>query len=152
MEPSKTAVSWTVSCSTRNVTHPKMRRRIENHASCTPRLPARVQEGESQNNIEITREEDWNKILEIEEQQIQAMCEKIIEFKPDLVFTEKGSRISHSTTCSKPTSPAFDESARPTTTVSPVLPVRPSYNRVDDLRDADVGTRCGLFHIEKLGE
>jgi T-complex protein 1 subunit gamma len=25
-------------------------------------------------------------------------------------------------------------------------------NRVDDLRDADIGTKCGLFHIEKLGD
>lgn len=25
-------------------------------------------------------------------------------------------------------------------------------NRVEDLRDADIGTQCGLFHIEKLGD
>lgn len=25
-------------------------------------------------------------------------------------------------------------------------------NRVEDLRDSDVGTECGLFHIEKLGD
>lgn len=25
-------------------------------------------------------------------------------------------------------------------------------NRVEDLREADIGTRCGLFHIEKLGD
>ena len=25
-------------------------------------------------------------------------------------------------------------------------------NRVEDLRDADVGTECGMFHIEKLGD
>mgnify|MGYP001508341537 FL=1 len=25
-------------------------------------------------------------------------------------------------------------------------------NRVDDLRDTDVGTRCGLFHVENLGD
>jgi hypothetical protein len=25
-------------------------------------------------------------------------------------------------------------------------------NRVEDLREADVGTKCGLFHIEKLGD
>ena len=25
-------------------------------------------------------------------------------------------------------------------------------NRVEDLRDTDVGTGCGLFHIEKLGD
>lgn len=25
-------------------------------------------------------------------------------------------------------------------------------NRVEDLRESDVGTQCGLFHIEKLGD
>jgi chaperonin GroEL (HSP60 family) len=25
-------------------------------------------------------------------------------------------------------------------------------NRVEDLREADVGTSCGLFHVEKLGD
>jgi T-complex protein 1 subunit gamma len=25
-------------------------------------------------------------------------------------------------------------------------------NRIEDLNDADVGTECGLFHIEKLGD
>lgn len=25
-------------------------------------------------------------------------------------------------------------------------------NRVDDLREADVGTQCGLFNVEKLGD
>jgi hypothetical protein len=25
-------------------------------------------------------------------------------------------------------------------------------NRTEDLRESDVGTNCGLFHIEKLGD
>lgn len=25
-------------------------------------------------------------------------------------------------------------------------------NRVDDLKDSDVGTKCGLFNIEKIGD
>jgi T-complex protein 1 subunit gamma len=25
-------------------------------------------------------------------------------------------------------------------------------NRIEDLNDADVGTECGLFHIEKIGD
>ena len=46
--------------------------------------------GESQTNIELTKDTDWNRILEIEEEQVKAMCDKILEFKPDLVITEKG--------------------------------------------------------------
>lgn len=25
-------------------------------------------------------------------------------------------------------------------------------NRIEDLREVDIGTQCGLFHIEKLGD
>jgi T-complex protein 1 subunit gamma len=46
--------------------------------------------GESQTNIELTKDTDWNRILEIEEEQVKAMCDKILEFKPDLIITEKG--------------------------------------------------------------
>lgn len=74
----------------KDVTHPKMRRRIENPRIVLLDCPLEYKKGESQTNIEITKEEDWNRVLQIEEEQIKAMCEKIIEFKPDLVFTEKG--------------------------------------------------------------
>lgn len=74
----------------KDVTHPKMRRRIENPRIILLDCPLEYKKGESQTNIEITKDADWNRILEIEEEQIKAMCEKIIEFKPDLVFTEKG--------------------------------------------------------------
>ncbi len=33
---------------------------------------------------------DFTRLLQIEEEQVQKMCEDIITLKPDLVFTEKG--------------------------------------------------------------
>lgn len=74
----------------KDVTHPKMRRRIENPRIILLDCPLEYKKGESQTNIEISKEEDWNRILQIEEEQIKAMCDKIAEFKPDVVFTEKG--------------------------------------------------------------
>ena len=74
----------------KDVTHPKMRRRIENPRIVLLDCPLEYKKGESQTNIEITKEEDWNRVLQIEEEQIKAMCSKIIEQKPDIVFTEKG--------------------------------------------------------------
>jgi T-complex protein 1 subunit gamma len=74
----------------KDVTHPKMRRKIANPRIVLLDCPLEYKKGESQTNIEISKEEDWNRVLQIEEEQIKAMCEKIIEFKPDLVFTEKG--------------------------------------------------------------
>lgn len=67
-----------------------MRRRIENPRIVLLDCPLEYKKGESQTNIEITKETDWNRILQIEEEQVKAMCDKIISVKPDLVFTEKG--------------------------------------------------------------
>ena len=44
----------------------------------------------TQTDIEITREEDFTRILQMEEEYIQQLCEDIIQLKPDVVITEKG--------------------------------------------------------------
>ena len=74
----------------KDITHPKMRRRIENPRVMLLDCPLEYKKGESQTNIEISKEEDWNRILQIEEEQVKAMCDAIIALKPDLVITEKG--------------------------------------------------------------
>ena len=92
------------------------------------------------------------KILEIEEQQVKQMCDKILEFKPDLVFTEKGVSdlaqhflLKANVTCIRRVRKSDNNRIARATGAQIV-------NRVDDLRDTDVGTRCGLFHVEKLGD
>ena len=74
----------------KDITHPKMRRRIENPRIVLLDCPLEYKKGESQTNIEISKEEDWNRILQIEEEQVKAMCDAIVALKPDLVITEKG--------------------------------------------------------------
>ena len=74
----------------KDITHPKMRRRIENPRIILLDCPLEYKKGESQTNIEISKEEDWNRILEIEEEQVKEMCDAILALKPDLVITEKG--------------------------------------------------------------
>ncbi len=74
----------------KDITHPKMRRRIENPRIVLLDCTLEYKKGESQTNIEISKEEDWNKILQIEEEQVKIMCDAILALKPDLVITEKG--------------------------------------------------------------
>lgn len=74
----------------KDVVHPKMKREITNPRIILLDCPLEYKKGESQTNIEITKEEDWNRILQIEEEQVKLMCDQILEFKPDLVITEKG--------------------------------------------------------------
>ena len=136
----------------KDVTHPKMRRRIDNPRIVLLDCPLEYKKGESQTNIEIQKEEDWNRVLEIEEEQIKSMCEKIIEFKPDLVFTEKGVSDLAQHYLLKANITAIrrvrkSDNNRIARAVGATI-----VNRVEDLRDSDIGTECGLFHIEKLGD
>merc|ERR1712227_1134975 len=74
----------------KDVTHPKMKRRIENPRILLLDCNLEYKKGESQTNIEIMNEGDFSKILEQEETYIKKICDEIIAFKPDLVITEKG--------------------------------------------------------------
>lgn len=112
----------------KDVTHPRMRRLIKNPRIVLLDCSLEYKKGESQVNhrskiiythisslvqlrqtlrnifhslqtdIEITREEDFSRILQMEEEYIQQICEDIIRIKPDLVFTEKGVSGTHTNT------------------------------------------------------
>ncbi|KAL7423519.1 T-complex protein 1 subunit gamma [Cryptotrichosporon argae] len=138
----------------KDVTHPKMRRKIASPRIVLLDCPLEYKKGESQTNIEIQKESDWNRVLEIEEEQIKAMCDKIIEFKPDIVFTEKGvsDLAQHYLLKANPPITAVrrvrkSDNNRIARAVGATI-----VNRVEDLREADVGTECGLFSIEKIGD
>lgn len=153
----------------KDVTHPKMRRRIIKPRIILLDCPLEYKKGESQTNIEMSKEEDWNRILQIEEEQIKAMCDKIIEFKPDLIFTEKGvsgQRLFYSIIRIILTSLSdLAQHYLLKENITALRRVRKSdnnriaravgatiVNRVEDLRESDVGTKCGLFNIEKIGD
>lgn len=136
----------------KDITHPKMRRRITKPRIVLLDCPLEYKKGESQTNIEITKDTDWSRIQEIEEEQVKAIVDKIVEFKPDLVITEKG--ISD-----------YAQHFLYKANVSAIRRVRKSdnnriaravdatiVNRVEDLRESDVGTGCGVFYIEKIGD
>ncbi|KDQ20348.1 hypothetical protein BOTBODRAFT_27769 [Botryobasidium botryosum FD-172 SS1] len=136
----------------KDVTHPKMRRRIANPRIILLDCPLEYKKGESQTNIEISKEEDWNRVLQIEEEQIKAMCERIVEFKPDLVFTEKGVSDLAQHYLLKANITALrrvrkSDNNRIARAVGATI-----VNRVEDLRESDVGTQCGLFYIDKMGD
>uniref|UniRef100_A0A669BUU9 Chaperonin containing TCP1, subunit 3 (gamma) n=1 Tax=Oreochromis niloticus TaxID=8128 RepID=A0A669BUU9_ORENI len=74
----------------KDVTHPRMRRMIKNPRIVLLDCSLEYKKGESQTDIEISKEEDFARILQMEEEYIQQICEDIIRLKPDLLFTEKG--------------------------------------------------------------
>uniref|UniRef100_A0A8C9XYD8 T-complex protein 1 subunit gamma n=1 Tax=Sander lucioperca TaxID=283035 RepID=A0A8C9XYD8_SANLU len=103
-------------------------------------------------DIEISKEEDFARILQMEEEYIQQICEDIIRLKPDLVFTEKG--ISD-----------LAQHYLVKANITAIRRVRKSDNnrisracgariasRTDELREEDVGTGAGLFEVKKIGD
>lgn len=74
----------------KDITHPSMRRRIENPRIILLDSNLEYKKGESQTNIEMTKETDFAAVLQQEEAYIKAMCQHIIDLKPDIVVTEKG--------------------------------------------------------------
>ncbi|KAF2227399.1 chaperonin Cpn60/TCP-1 family [Elsinoe ampelina] len=136
----------------KDITHPKMRRRIENPRIVLLDCTLEYKKGESQTNIEISKEEDWNRILQIEEEQVKAMCDAIIAVKPDLVITEKGVSdlaqhflLKHNITAIRRVRKTDNNRIARATGATIV-------NNVQDLQDSDVGTQCGLFEISKIGD
>lgn len=136
----------------KDVTHPRMRRYIKNPRIVLLDSSLEYKKGESQTDIEITREEDFTRILQMEEEYIHQLCEDIIQLKPDVVITEKG--ISD-----------LAQHYLMRANVTAIRRVRKTDNnriaracgarivsRPEELREDDVGTGAGLLEIKKIGD
>ncbi|KAH6938334.1 hypothetical protein HPB50_008710 [Hyalomma asiaticum] len=135
----------------KDVTHPRMKRRIENPRIVLLDCNLEYKKGESQTNIEISREEDFTKILEIEEQYIQQICSDIIKLKPDVVITEKGiSDLAQHYLMKANISCVRRVRKTDNNRIARVCGATIA-NRTDELREEDVGTKAGLFEIKKIG-
>ncbi|KAK5716028.1 T-complex protein 1 subunit gamma [Elasticomyces elasticus] len=136
----------------KDITHPKMRRRIENPRIMLLDCTLEYKKGESQTNIEISKEEDWNRILQIEEEQVRAMCDAIVALKPDLVITEKGVSDLAQHFLLKADITALRRVRKSDTNRIARATGATIVNSVYDLTERDIGTQCGLFEISKIGD
>jgi len=136
----------------KDVTHPKMKRKIENPRILLLDCNLEYKKGESQTNIEIMNEGDFSKILEQEEAYIKKICDEITAFKPDLVITEKG--------VSDLAQHFFNKAG-----ITAIRRLRKSdnlrvaracgatiVNRTDEITEEDIGTGAGLFEVRKIGD
>ncbi|EDW25143.1 GL24528 [Drosophila persimilis] len=125
----------------KDVTHPKMRRYIENPRIVLLDCSLEYKKGESQTNVEIIGEQDFTRMLQIEEEFVQRICADIIAVKPDLVFTEKGRHHLPSRRQRKTDNLRIARACGATI-----------VNRTEELTEKDVGTGAGLFEIKKIGD
>merc|ERR1719414_418022 len=136
----------------KDVTHPKMRRRIENPRVLLLDCNLEYKKGESQTNIEMLQEEDFAKILEQEEAYIKKICDDIIAHKPDLVITEKGVSDLAQHFLVKAGITAVrrlrkSDNLRVARACGATI-----ANRTDELKEEDIGTGCGMFEVRKIGD
>ncbi|RXG60447.1 T-complex protein 1 subunit gamma [Armadillidium vulgare] len=136
----------------KDVTHPKMRRRIEKPRIILLDCPLEYKKGESQTNVEITEETDFTKMLEMEEEFIKSMCQDIIALQPDVVITEKGVSdlaqhylVKANITCIRRVRKS--DNNRLARACGATI-----ANRTEELKEEDVGTGAGLFEIKKIGD
>ena len=65
----------------KDITHSKMRRRIENPRIILLDCPMEYKKGESMTNMELSKEADFSRVLELEEEMIKNMCDEIIKVR-----------------------------------------------------------------------
>ncbi|PHJ23376.1 cct chaperonin gamma subunit [Cystoisospora suis] len=136
----------------KDITHAKMRRYIVNPKVLLLDCPLEYKKGESQTYVEITKEEEWSKLLEQEEKEVRAMCDDIIASGCNVVITEKGVSdlaqhflVKAGISCIRRVRKTDNNRIARVTGATIV-------NRTEEITAEDVGTKCGLFEIKKIGD
>lgn len=136
----------------KDVVHPKMRRRIEKPRIILLDAGLEYKKGESQTDVELSRENDFSRILQIEEEYIKNMCTKLASFKPDLVITEKGVSDLAQHYLMKENISCLRRLKKSDNIRVGRVSGATIVNQVEELREEDVGTQAGLFEVRKIGD
>ncbi|CAF0874860.1 unnamed protein product [Adineta steineri] len=136
----------------KDVVHPKMKRRIENPRIVLLDCNLEYKKGESQTSLEFSGEPDFTRMLQLEEESIRAMCQDIINLKPDVVVTEKGiSDVACHYLAAAGISAVRRTKKSDNNRISRATGAT-IVNDTADLKEEDIGTGCGLFEIRKIGD
>lgn len=136
----------------KDVTHAKMRRRIENPRVLLLDCPLEYKKGDSQTNVEIMNEDDFNALLRQEEEYVEQICAQVVAFKPDVVITEKGVSDLAQHYLLKAGITAFRRLKKTDNNRVARATGATIVNRPDEIQESDIGTGCGLFEVRKIGD
>jgi len=136
----------------KDIIHPKMRRKIKNPRVVLLDCTLEYKKGESQTNVEISSEGDWEALLKAEEDWIKNTVDEILAVKPDIVITEKGISdlaqhffVKAGVTALRRLRKTDNNRIARVTGASIV-------HRPSELLESHVGTKCGVFQVEKIGD
>jgi T-complex protein 1 subunit gamma len=136
----------------KDVTHPKMKRYIQNPRIMLLDCALEYKKGESQTNVEISAQTDFTKLLELEEEHVKRQCDEIIALKPDVIFTEKGVSDLAQHFLLKAGITAIRRVRKSDNNRIARACGATIVNRTEELQDTDIGTGAGLFEIKKIGD
>jgi T-complex protein 1 subunit gamma len=137
----------------KDVTHGQMRRRIENPRVVLIDCPLEYKKGESMTNMEMKSDVDFRKALEQEETEVKKMCNYILAVKPDIVICEKGVSdfaqhcLMKGNNCSLIRRIRKTDNNRIARCTGATI-----INRPEELQESDVGSKCGLYEVKKIGD
>jgi len=136
----------------KDIVHPKMRREIKNPRILLLDCNLEYKKGESQTNMEMTKESDMTDALQQEMDEIASMCNEIMKHNPDVVVTEKGvSDLAQHFLLKQNISVLRRVRKTDNNRIARVSGAR-IVNRPEEIQEADIGTGCGLFEVKKIGD
>lgn len=130
----------------------RMRRKIHNPRILLLDCPLEYKKGENQTNVEIEKEEDWATLLKMEEEYIKDVCAEIIKHKPDVVITEKGLSDLAMHFLTKAGISAIRRLRKTDNNRISRACGATIVHRAEEIRGSDIGTRAGLFEVQKIGD
>ena len=93
-----------------------------------------------------------SKILQLEEDYIQSICADILRVKPDLVITEKGvSDLAQHFLMKAGVSVIRRVRKTDNNRIARAVGAT-IVNRTYEIKEEDIGTECGLFEVQKIGD
>jgi T-complex protein 1 subunit gamma len=137
----------------KDVTHSGMRRYIKNPRVLLLDRTLEYKKGESKTDIEMKTAKDKSALLQEEVNEIASMCAALLKHKPDIIITEKGVCDLAQHFLMKQGNCTVIRRVRKTDNnrISRVTGAR-IRNVPEQIEDSDIGTECGLFKIEKIGD
>lgn len=136
----------------KDVTNANMRRRIKNPRILLLDCPLEYRKPESTTNVEITEENDWKRLLEIEEEYITAQCNTLLKWKPDIVITEKGTSDLALHLLMKENVSVIRRIRKTDNNRIAKATGAALVSRAEEIKEADIGTGAALFEVSKIGD
>jgi len=136
----------------KDLVHPQMRRHIENPRIILLDCPLEYKKGESMTNVEFSQESDFSGALEQERKEIKYLCDIILKLKPDIVVTEKGVSDLSAHYLQKGGVAVIRRLRKTDNNRLAKVCGATIANRPEELQESDIGTKCGLFEVKKLGD